>query len=119
LDINQDTFLSPRLTPSSDINSSQLFASTMISFGNRNIIRLLFGLLLLNIICALYDQSRIRQPPPVVNNQRSADSGYRYAWFTRDIPDDDDEVNQQSARSKMLKNMFHRKYPNSNEYLSD
>jgi hypothetical protein len=71
----------------------------------------------LNVILAVYDQPHIRPYPSVLNNQRSADSGYRYAWFTRDLHDD--QGNRELNRLKMLKNVFNRKYPNSNENLSN
>ncbi len=98
---------------------------TMISSGTRNIIRLLFVLLMLHVIVAFYDTPNIRPYPSVSNNQRSADSGYKYAWFTRDIHDDEgnnvqeDRLSpQELIRLKMLKNILNRKYSINDENLS-
>ena len=70
----------------------------MISSGKRNIIQLLSILLLLNIVLGVYETPYGKRPPYELNNQRSADSGYKYAWFTRDIHDDvntDEDSNNQ------------------------
>jgi hypothetical protein len=95
----------------------------MISSGIRYIIQLLSILLLLNIVFTIYQDPYGRRQPFTMNNQRSADSSYRYAWFTRDIHDDinSDEGNyfqQQQQLSpqrrfpmKTLKSIFNRKHP--------
>ncbi|CAF3430808.1 unnamed protein product [Rotaria sp. Silwood1] len=102
----------------------------MISPGIRNIIQLIFILLLLNIVFAVhYTHSKYR-PSFESNNQRSLDTDYKYAWFTRDIHDDmnsgekDTPQEQQLSpqkifRMKMLKNIFNRKYQNNDEFLSE
>jgi hypothetical protein len=97
----------------------------MISSGTRNLIQLLSILLLLNVIFALYEPPNIRRYPSVSNNQRSADSGYRYAWFTRDIHDEENNLQdeqlfpQRLFRMNMLKSAFNRKYPNNDESSSE
>ena len=92
-----------------------------------NLIRFLTILCLCHVILALYDTSKTVRYPVVNTNQRSADSGYKYAWFTRDIHDDDDddwskdneyqsdESSRQLLRLKLLKNIFNRKSPNHDE----
>lgn len=98
----------------------------MIFTGFRNLTQLLTILCLFNVILALYDTSKNRRYPAVTNNQRSADSGYKYAWFTRDIHDDEDDWNneqdqpldqssQRLLRLKLLKNIFNRNYPKNDE----
>lgn len=99
----------------------------MISSGFPNLVRLLSVLCLFNIIFVVYAAPDVRRYPPATNNQRSAESAYKYAWFTRDIHDDDsinDEENrfqeedlspQRLLRMKILKSVFNRKYPNGDE----
>jgi len=97
----------------------------MISSGIRYIIQLLSILLLLNIVFTIYQDPYGRRQPFTLNNQRSADSSYRYAWFTRDIHDDinNDEGNnlqqqlspQRRFPMKTLKSIFNRKYSNNDE----
>lgn len=104
---------------------------TMFSSGIRNLIQLLSILLLINVIFAIYEVPNIRRYPPILNTQRSADSGYRYAWFTRDIHDDgmsNEENNYQDepippqrilSRMKLLKNIYNRHFMNSDANLLD
>ncbi len=98
--------------------------------GIQNIIRLLSILLLCHVIFAVSETPYERRYPHGLNNQRSADSGYKYAWFTRDVHDDinsDEENNhqeeqlspQRTFRMKMLKSVFNKNYPNNNEILSE
>lgn len=102
----------------------------MFSTGIRNLIQLLSILFLLNVICAAYETPNIRRYPFLSNNQRSADSGYKYAWFTRDIHDDamsNEENNNQDeqlysqrlSRMKMLKNIYNREYINNDVKSSE
>ncbi|CAF0733365.1 unnamed protein product [Adineta ricciae] len=103
----------------------------MITSGVRNIIQFSCFLLLLNIICAVYVVPREHRYPFVYNKERSADSGYRYAWFTREIHDDpdatdnvnvfEDEEQQQQLppedfnRLKALKSIFKRPYKDEDD----
>ena len=57
----------------------------------QNSIRLLSLLMVLNVVLALYEPIPVRRHPYALNNQRSAESNYKYAWFTRDIHEDDDK----------------------------
>ena len=78
-------------------------------------------LLIYNILFSLYSPSfGYSSSSHVVNNQRSADRDYKYAWFTRDIHDTDDEpsneeqhnigsIMEPSAR-RLLNRAFYRKY---------
>jgi biopolymer transport protein ExbD len=98
----------------------------MISSEIRNVIPLFSILLLLNVIFAVSETPYNHRYPSVLNNQRSADSGYRYAWFTRDVHDDEANNLQQEPlspqrlfRMKMLKNMVNRNYQNNDEILSE
>jgi hypothetical protein len=83
-----------------------------------NLIRLLSLLVVLHSVLAVYEPMQIRRQPYALNNQRSADNNYKYAWFTRDIHDDDDdsavdaEQDQYPSRTvskRMLKHAFNRK----------
>ncbi|UJR26809.1 hypothetical protein I4U23_008122 [Adineta vaga] len=104
----------------------------MITSGIRNIIQFFCILILFNMIAAVYLNPREHRHPYVYNNQRSADSGYRYAWFTRDIhddPDRDDGNNsleqqreqqlspQETLRLKTPKSIFNRQYQNNDETM--
>lgn len=101
----------------------------MILNPTGNLIRLLTIFCLCHVILALYEPTKIRRYPVVTNSQRSADSGYKYAWFTRDIHDDDDwnnedehplnESAQRLLRLKLLKSIFNRKYSNQDENYFD
>lgn len=97
----------------------------MITSGFRNIIHLLFILLLLNIVFAIYPNPSRHRQTHTLSNQRSANSNYRYAWFTRDIHDDmnnDEEQElspQRNIRLELLRNIFNLKYPNNGETLSE
>ncbi len=86
--------------------------------------------MLLNVIAAVYETSNIRRYPSGLNNQRSADSGYKYAWFTRDIHDDimsseDNNLQEEQLspqrllRTKTLNSIFNRKYQNNDDALSE
>lgn len=98
----------------------------MITSGLRNIIRLVSILFLFTVLAtAAYQAPREPRPAFVVNNQRSADSGYRYAWFTRDLHDqvNSDDGNRaaeqgpsahRGARLRMLKSLLNRQYLNNN-----
>ena len=87
----------------------------------RNIIHLLAILLLLNVVFVVSENPNGQRHPSAVNNQRSADSGYKYAWFTRDIHDEDEQQlsPQRILRMQMLKSLFDRKYPKNDETLSE
>lgn len=98
----------------------------MIFTGYRNLAQLLTILCLFNVILALYDTSKIRRYPSATNNQRSAERGYKYAWFTRDIHDDEDvwsteqdqpldQSSHQLLRLKLLKSILNRNYPDNDE----
>lgn len=99
----------------------------MFAFGLGNLIRLvLIFLLTLNVILATSEHSYKRRYPAVTNIQRSADRAYKYAWFTREIHDDDDNNggnennfndyrNERLNRMKLLRNLFERKYHISSE----
>ena len=104
----------------------------MITSGVRNIIRFYCFLLLLNIISTVYVVPREHRYPFVYNKERSADNGYRYAWFTREVHDDpdassnvnvleDEEQQQQQlppkdlTRLKALESIFKRPYKNDDE----
>ena len=80
------------------------FTSSSIRF----ILQFFILILLLNVILAEYERPRMIQRP----HQRAAGSNYAYAWFTRDIHDDDfnnDEVNSQdAARIKFFKKLFEK-----------
>ncbi len=78
----------------------------MISLVIRYIIQLIIMLLFLNIIFAKYESSRY---PPIITNQRFANSIFKYAWFTRDIHDEEEIVQQQQPyRMKLLENIFYK-----------
>ncbi|CAF1166423.1 unnamed protein product [Adineta ricciae] len=104
----------------------------MITSGVRNVIQFSCFLLLLNIICAVYVVPREHRYPLVYNKERSADSGYRYAWFTREVHDDPDAIDnvnvledeeqqqqqlppQDFTRLKTLESIFKRPYKNDDE----
>jgi hypothetical protein len=102
----------------------------MISSGIQHIIQLLSILVLLNIVIATYEVPNRNRQLFASNTQRSADSGYKYAWFTRDIHDDmnNDEENRSQEqplslrrmfREKTLKNLFNRKYQNNDDTSSE
>jgi hypothetical protein len=104
----------------------------MISSGIRYIVQLLSILLLFNIVFTVYQDPYGRRQTFALNNQRSADSSYRYAWFTRDIHDDinNDEGNnlqqqqqqlspQRRFHLKTLKSIFNRKHPNNDGTSSE
>ncbi|CAF0885937.1 unnamed protein product [Adineta steineri] len=109
----------------------------MMTFKIKHIIQLFSIVLLLNIICAATQapsQRRVstsqRRASSVSSNQRSTDSGYKYAWFTRDIHDDinSDEGNndqqlqlspQTILRMKILKSIYNRKYQDSDATSSE
>ena len=102
----------------------------MISSGKRNIIQLLSILLLLNIVLGVYEPPYGKRPPSALSNQRSADNGYKYAWFTRDIHDDvnaDEDSNNQERplpllktfRMNPFKNILNRKYQNNDDNVSE
>ncbi len=72
----------------------------------RYIIQLIIMLLLINIVFGQYKSHSERQRRPyVVPNQRSTDGKFKYAWFTRDIHDDEDN-RQEHYRMKLLKDIF-------------
>lgn len=81
---------------------------TLASSSIRFIVQFFILILLLNIIAAKYERPRMIQRP----HQRSAGSNYAYAWFTRDIHDDNfnsDEVSSQdAARIKFYKTLFEK-----------
>jgi hypothetical protein len=89
----------------------------MFSSVIRYIIQLLIILSLLNILFATPESRYGHQPSSDISNQRSSDRQFRYAWFTRDIHDDDNEENiqQQLYRMKLLKGLFNQKYPDLHE----
>jgi len=64
-------------------------------------------LLFLNMIFAKYESSR---NPTIITNQQFANSRFKYAWFTRDIHDEEETVQQQQPyRMKLLENIFYKK----------
>jgi hypothetical protein len=98
----------------------------MLSSGIQHLIQLLSIILLLNVVFAVYEPPNVRRNPFLLNNQRSADGSYKYAWFTRDIHDDvmngeenilqDEQLSPQKLfRMKMLKNSFNQKYLNDDQ----
>ena len=102
----------------------------MILAGNRSFLQFLLILFSLNVILAVYESSHIHRYAPGNNNQRSADSAYRYAWFTRDIHDDISNDQENNAREgqlspreffqlKLRQSLINRKYSNSDETLPE
>jgi len=82
-------------------------------------IRLLLTILLLNVIIVLaaYESPKRRHRP---SDLRSADTNYRYSWFTRDVSDQDDDhqeqeqEQQQYYRTKMLLAALKHRHSNGN-----
>ncbi|CAF3213359.1 unnamed protein product [Rotaria socialis] len=99
----------------------------MILSGIRNTIQLIFILLALNAVLAAYNRPYNHGPTPLhlTSNQRSADTGYKYAWFTRDIHDDmnsdEEKASQQQlfpqriVQARILNSILNRKFLNQDE----
>ena len=45
-----------------------------------------------------------------VNNQRSADRDYKYAWFTRSIDDHDEQLLKNNLRQQLLATLYARQF---------
>ena len=79
-----------------------------------SILHLLVVLFLFNMIDAAYPASDAQQSLHDTSNQRSADSNFKYAWFTREIHDDaDDDTDrvqqqQQYLRMRLLEKLLRR-----------
>ena len=100
----------------------------MISAKFQNITQLMLILLVLNIAFAAYNTPYKFRQSYGLNNQRSAKSDFRYAWFTRNIHDDmnNDDENIRRKRPlfvkrilgmKALKDIFNRRYQNGDMNL--
>ena len=82
-----------------------------------NLIRLLSLVMVLHVALAIYEPLAVRRQPYALNNQRSAESNYKYAWFTRDIHDEDesaveaeqDQYPPRTVSKRMLQHAFNRK----------
>jgi len=57
------------------------------------------------MIFAKYDPSSYTQRDP--SNQRFSDTKFKYAWFTRDIDNDEENVQQHDLMD--FKDIFHKK----------
>lgn len=96
----------------------------MFTFGFGKLVQLLLILTIsFNVIFAMYPQAIKRRYPTISNTQRSADSGYKYAWFTRDIHEDNDDntyegeqlTPQSVFRLRMLQHLLKGKYQINDE----
>ncbi|UJR22299.1 hypothetical protein I4U23_025357 [Adineta vaga] len=80
----------------------------MTSSSVRLLVQLTILVLLLNMVLARYEHPRTIAGP----NQRSAGSNFAYAWFTRDIHDNDysdNEINRPDIdRMKFLKKLLNK-----------
>ena len=92
-----------------------------------SILHLLVVLFLFSKIDAAYSAGDAQQSLHDTSNQRSADSNFKYAWFTREIHDDADDdttdrvqQQQQYLRLRLLEKLLRRPSPvNSEERVDD
>lgn len=72
-------------------------------------------LILLLLFYTLQASQDAQQRTYDLSNQRSADSNFKYAWFTREVhdqPDSDEQDDaQQQIRARLLRRLFHRRPP--------
>lgn len=88
----------------------------MIASGIRNIIQVIFILLMLHFVLTLSQKQLKYAPIHTMNKERSADTNYKYAWFTREIHDDsmNNDENSNSQEESIFRNkMFNRKMLNN------
>ena len=81
----------------------------MISSVIRYVLQFLIMILLLNIIFAKYEYADLYD----LSNKRYAGRYFKYAWFTRNVHDEEynqPQQQQQHYRMNSLKNIFYRKY---------
>ena len=62
------------------------------------------------VISTLFNRFDASRPTHSVNNQRSADRDYKYAWFTRSIDENDDEILKNQLRQEILASIFARRF---------
>ncbi len=78
----------------------------MISSVKRCIIHLMLIFLLLTIVFGKYERPYGHQRAFEKVNQRAADASFKYAWFTRDIPDEENLEQQRDYKKLFKKNIF-------------
>ncbi|CAF2039424.1 unnamed protein product [Rotaria magnacalcarata] len=87
----------------------------MILSGIRNTIQLIFILLALNAVLAVYNRPYKDDPTPLhmTSNQRSADTSYKYAWFTRNIHDDMNSDEEKASQEQQQAQLFPQRIVNA------
>ncbi len=77
----------------------------MISSVKRYIIQLMLVFLLLTVVFGKYERPYGHQRAFEKVNPRAADASFKYAWFTRDIPDEENLEQQRDYMKSFKKNI--------------